>query len=62
MMLKQTSSFIHSLQTPVILSQVYPELAEGKDKVLLQDNLLRIPPHFDELSVTEENNSFVQQN
>ena len=29
MILNQTSSFILSLQTPVILSKVYPELDEG---------------------------------
>jgi len=69
----QTSSSFLSLQTPVILSKVYPELAEGKDRVFsqgnlqcytpviqslskdggfIEDNLRRIPSHFDKLSVT----------
>ncbi len=43
-----SSSYILSQLTPVILSL-------SKDRVLLQDNLRRIPPHFDKLSVTVEN-------
>ena len=57
MILNQTSSFILSLQAPVILparSKLCEDWSSSKDRVFIEDDLRRIPRHFDKLSVTEK--------